>query len=296
MPGPAAAIGGGSALLGASSSRKAAKAQERAANSQLELEGRIYDETQERFQPFYDSGLNYRKVRDFELLGGDRPMIGGDPQRVVEFTDQVYGDGSMKDVVHNAGWADQYTEQVRDYGPRDVTRYRVGEQTFGDRAAADAYAKANPTGGTEYGGFEATPYQQYVLQTARDQIDGSAASMGMLKSGATIKAQQERGNALAGSFYSDFLNRLTDQAAQGQAAAANMANAGANYASGAGNALAGIGNAQAAGAIGMGNALSNGINQGVGIWNYQNQTSGGNGSAQPANILSAPWASGGFWG
>ncbi|MFV1484523.1 MULTISPECIES: hypothetical protein [unclassified Phaeobacter] len=291
-----AAVGIGSSLLGASSSRKAAKSQERAANRQLELEGRIYDETKERFQPFYDSGLNYRNVLDFELLGGDRPMIGGDPQRVVEFTDQVYGDGSMKDVVHNAGWADQYTEQVRDYGPRDVTRYRVGDQTFGDRAAADAYAKANPTGGTEYGGFEATPYQQYVLQTARDQIDGSAASMGMLKSGATIKAQQERGNALAGSFYSDFLNRLTGQAAQGQAAAANMANAGANYASGAGNALAGIGNAQAAGAVGMGNALANGINQGVGIWNYQNQTSGGNGGAQPANILSAPWASGGFWG
>ncbi|AHD10003.1 hypothetical protein [Phaeobacter gallaeciensis] len=294
MPGPAAAIGGGSALLGASSSRKAAKSQERAANSQLELEGRIYDETKERFQPFYDSGLNYQNVLNFELLGGDRPMVGGDPQRVVEFTDQVYGDGSMKDVVHNAGWSDEYTEQVRDYGPRDVTRYRVGDQTFGDRAAADAYAKANPTGGTEYGGFEATPYQKYVLQTSQDQIDGSAASQGSLFSGATIKAQQDRANDLSGAFYGNYIDRLTGQAAQGQAAAANLANAGANYASGGANALSAIGNAQAAGAIGVGNAFAKGVDQTVGIWNYQNQTSGA--TPQPANALSAPWASGGFWG
>lgn len=291
-----AILGAGSALVGAAGSRKAAKAQENAANRQMDIERQMYEETTDRFQPFYDSGLDFQNALRFELLGGPRPTFGGDPQNVVEFTETVPGRGGT------ASWGRQSPNDIRDPnnpemwiapGARDTTRtrYRVGEQVFDDRAAADAYAADNPAGGTAYRGFEATPYQNYLLETSRGAIDNSAASRGNLFSGATIKAQQERGNALAGGFYSDYLNRLTGQASQGQAAAGNMANAGANFASGTSNALSNIGNAQAAGAIGTSNAILGGANNAIGLWNYQNQTSGGS-----ANALSAPWASGGFWG
>lgn len=291
-----AILGAGSALVGAAGSRKAAKAQENAANRQMDVERQMYEETTERFQPFYDSGLDFQNALRFELLGGPRPTFGGDPQNVVEFTETVAGDGGrrMHNQAHSGMIRDpRNPEYWIEPGALDTTRtrYRVGEQVFDDRAAADEYAAANPTGGAEYGGFEATPYQNYLLETSQDAIDNSAASRGNLFSGATIKAQQERGNALAGGFYSDYLNRLTGQASQGQAAAGNMANAGANFASGTSNALSNIGNAQAAGAIGTSNAIMGGANNAIGLWNYMNQTPGGN-----ANALSAPWASGGFWG
>jgi hypothetical protein len=284
----------GSAVIGASASRSASRAQEAAANRQLELERDIYDETTARFAPFYDTGLDYTNALRYELLGGERPTFGGDPLAVTEFTETIpglpgrqpaYGDqgGMIRDPNDPERFIDPITLD------RERTRYRVGDQVFDEREAADEYAAANPTGGYEYQGFEATPYQDYVLKTARRQIDNSAASRGSLFSGATLKAQQDRGNALAGAFYGDYLNRLTGQAGQGQAAAGNMATAGANYASGAGNALANIGNAQAAGAVGTANALTGGINNAIGLWNYQNMQ---NNTAAPTSSLfpqTRPW-------
>lgn len=275
----------GSAVIGASASRRAAKSQEAAANRQMDLERDIYDETTARFAPFYDTGLDYSNALRYELLGGERPIFGGDPLQVTEFTETIPGLPGRQPVYDDRGAMiiDPITLD------RERTRYRVGDQVFDERAAADEYAAANPTGGYEYQGFEATPYQNYVLKTARKQMDNSAASRGNLFSGATLKAQQERGNALAGAFYGDYLNRLTGQAGQGQAAAGNMATAGANYASGAGNALANIGNAQAAGAVGTANALTGGINNAIGLWNYQNMQ--GNTSAPTTSLFpqTRPW-------
>lgn len=277
-------IGGiGSAVIGASSAKKAASAQKAAANNQLALESRIYDETVERFEPFLNSGLTAQNALAFELGLGERPMIGGAAPEVVEFQDtpaqqaSPYTDPTSANYIPARDRPGQATgaNTAGFYAPSSVTKYRVGDQIFNSREAADAYAQANPTGGTEYRGFEATPYQQYVLDQTQAAVDGSAASRGSLYSGATIKSQQKNANALTGGFYSDYLNRLTGMAGSGQAAAGNAANAGANYAAGAGQAYGAMGNASAAGAIGVGNALNSGINNAVGIWNYQNQTNGG---------------------
>lgn len=273
-------IGGASTIIGASSSNKAAKGQQAAAAGQLALEGRIYDETTGRFQPYYDDGLRAQNALAFELGLGPRPMIGGQAPQVVEFQDtpeqgyNAYSDPTSPMFIAPRDRGPGM-DQSGLFGPQPVTKYRVGDQVFNDRNAADAYAQANPTGASEYQGFQATPGYDFRRQSGIDAIDGSAASRGGLFSGATLKAQQTFGDNLASQEYGNYINRLSGMASGGQAAAGNAANAGANYAAGAGNAMASAGNASAAGAIGVGNALQGGLNTGLGLWQYQKQQAAG---------------------
>lgn len=264
--GVAASLLGG--LFGASSAKKAAAAQAAAAREQTALNERVYEETVDRFQPFLQQGTDYSNALRYELLGGERPMFGGTAPDVVEFSESYTTPNSGYNAV-SPWW------NSRDGAPQtpnithNRTRYRVGDQIFDTRDAADQYAQANPTGGSEYGGFQASPWQNYLLDQSRRATEGSMAARGTLHSGATLKAIQDRATDLTGSFYDNYLNRLTQGAASGQAAAANQANAGANFLQTGANALANIGNAQAAGAIGSGNAIMGGINNAVGLWNYQ---------------------------
>ena len=308
-----AVLGLGSALIGASAAGDAADAQTAAANQQLALDERIYDETTARFEPAYQSGLTANNVLNYELYGGARPMIGGGApvgangqQLTIE---EVAGTparnalnsrffGKEGDASQNA----QARLDAQNFlgidtgGAGTPASFNVGGQSFDSREAAQAYIDSQSTGGQEYGGYEATAYNKYLLSEGQRAIDNSAASSGNLFSGATIKAQQDRAINVASAGYDNYLNRVTGQAAAGQAAAGNMANAGANYSNSAGQAYANIGNAQAAGAIGQANALQSGLANGVGLWNYQNQQNATAGGGTNANVFSAPWGSKGFWG
>jgi hypothetical protein len=278
-----AAIGG--SLLQASSASKAAKSQQQAAASQLALQERMYEEQRDLLSPYVQGGQEYSNALRYELMGGDRPMMGGTAPNVTEFTDTVPGPYDPNFGHINQGR--NYDYQPGRSPDRQVTKYRVGDQVFGDRDAAQAYATANPTGGTEYQGFEATPYQRFVMDETQQALDASAASRGNLFSGATMKAQMDRRNALAGGFYGEYLDRLTGQAASGQNAAAMQGGFAGQYAQGGSNALANMGNAGAAGAIGVGNALSGGINNAMNIWGWQQAGSGGltPGYRPPSNML-----------
>lgn len=274
----------GSAVIGAGAPKSAAKSQERAAAAQTALNERIYEETVDRFEPYTSAGLDYQNALRFELLGGERPMFGGTAPDVVEFSESYTTPNSGYNAVSPWWGARDGVAQTPEI-THNRTRYRVGDQIFDTRDAADQYAQANPTGGYEYGGFEKSPWQNYLLEQSQRATEGSAAARGTLHSGATLKAIQDRATDLTGSFYDNYLNRLAQGAASGQAAAGNQANAGANFLQTGTNALANLGNAQAAGAIGSGNAIMGGINNALGLWNYQNQQSGGGGLFGGGNSL-----------
>jgi hypothetical protein len=126
-----------------------------------------------------------------------------------------------------------------------------------------------------YAGFQATPGYAWQLDQGTKAIDRSAANSGNLFSGETGKALQGYGQGLASQEYGNYFNRLYGLTNMGQNAAAQTGQAAQNYANGASNAFANMGNAQAAGAIGQGNAISNGIGNIAGILQYQNMTGGG---------------------
>jgi hypothetical protein len=72
-----AILGGAlSAIAGnqqADAAKSAARAQERAANKQLKFARNVYEDTTERFQPYYGAGTNALGAYNFELGLGDRP-------------------------------------------------------------------------------------------------------------------------------------------------------------------------------------------------------------------------------
>jgi hypothetical protein len=73
--------------------------------------------------------------------------------------------------------------------------------------------------------------------------------------------------------------------------------AGTNSAFGAdaANAYANQGDAAAAGYMGINNALMGGVQSGLGLWNYNNQTQNGGGNSPPFRTAQNPNGSGGGW-
>jgi len=282
------AIGG---IAQASAASKAAKAQQAAADAQIGLQTRIYDETTGRFAPFLDSGTLAQQALAFEMGLGQRPMIGGTPLEVSEFqqggTPPPAGARFVSPEPGSAGyWLDANGQALSgQYGQPGQTMFRAGDRTFDTREAATAFARSNMTGGTPFSGFQKTPGYDFQLQQGMDALQSTAAGRRNLLSGATIQAAQGFGQGLANQEYGNYLARLGGMAQGGQSAAGNMAAAGANFGAQAGNALAGMGNAQAAGAIGVGNAITGGINNAMGVMGWM--------GAQPKQT--APTANGRPW-
>lgn len=273
-----AVLGVGSALIGASSSKSAAKAQEQAAGNQVALQREVFDYQKDQFAPYGEAGNNALAALQYELGLGPAPVIGGQAQAVNEFTETIPGQEGTGPGYWTGGGRDGGMQFVRNgmVPEQSRTRFRVGEQIFDAREAADEYATANPTGGTEYGGFTKTPGYDFRLQEGVDAVQASVAGQRGLNSGNALKALTRYGQDYASGEYNNYLNRLTGLTGLGQSSAAMSANAGQNFATGASNAYANAGNAQAAGAIGVGNALQGGINNFANLWGYQQGQGKGN--------------------
>ncbi len=283
-----AIIGGATSILGASAAGDAADAQAAAAQQQLALQQQVYEENVERFQPYYDGGTNAFAAQNYLLGLGPAPTIGGTAPEITTTT--IPGSGPPAGSITNAlgGDAGQFAESTI-YNPGDrragtpqggqggtpaSTQYQVGGQTFATLEEAQAWANANPVGGTPYGGFQESPGYQFAVEQGIAGIDASKSAGGNLYSGATMQDALTFNQGMANQEFNNYYNQVAGIASAGQAAAGQQAQAGANYATGGSNALANVGNAQAAGAIGQSNALLNGINTGLGIYQYQNALNG----------------------
>lgn len=122
-----------------------------------------------------------------------------------------------------------------------------------------------------YGGYEASPAYDFLMQQGLDDVQSSAAARGGLYSGATGTALERYRMGLAAQEQQSYLNRLGGLASQGQAAAGSQAGLGQSYAQGAGQAYGNLGAAQASGALGVGNAIQSGINTGLNLYGFLNR-------------------------
>lgn len=162
--------------------------------------------------------------------------------------------------------------------------YRQAGNTANAAVMYELGLGARPEG---YAGFQATPGYQFQLDQGNRSINALAGARGGLNSGRTLQALADYNQGLASQEYGNFYNRLAGLQGIGANAAAGVGSAAQNTAGNVGNALqnrtAGItnaygdiGNARASGAIGGANALSGAINNGIGIWAYQQGLGGGN--------------------
>jgi hypothetical protein len=129
--------------------------------------------------------------------------------------------------------------------------------------------------------FAQDPSYQFRLDQGNKSLERSAAARGGLISGNTGGALMNYGQNLASQEYSNAFNRYQTErnatlapymtlAGYGTSANALSAQAGQNYATNAGNMLTSGAAAQAAGGVGVANAVTGGANQ------YMNYTSNNN--------------------
>jgi hypothetical protein len=70
--------------------------------------------------------------------------------------------------------------------------------------------------------FQASPGYQYSVDQGLRTVDSGAAARGMLRSGATLKAEQTLGNNLANQDYGNYLTRLNQLGTLGNNAATSL--------------------------------------------------------------------------
>lgn len=109
--------------------------------------------------------------------------------------------------------------------------------------------------------FQQSPGYQYQLDQGLRAVDAGAAAKGMLRSGATLKAEQTLGNNLAAQDFGAYYNRLAGLAGLGQSSAAGVGAAGNKTAAEQAQTSASASSAQSSlygqAAQGIGNAINN---------------------------------------
>ena len=172
-------------------------------------------------------------------------------------------------------------EMLRDFRTEDIARF----QPFYD-GGRDAYNALRFEAGLGdrpegYGGFTKTPGYDFRMQQGRQAVEAGAAARHGLMSGAAQQALTQYGQDYGTNEYSNYLGRLGGLAASGQNAAGMQGAASQNFGTqigqnmmaggqAAAQGIANAGNASAAGTIGMTNALTGGINNAIGAWQYNN--------------------------
>jgi len=128
--------------------------------------------------------------------------------------------------------------------------------------------------------FTADPGYAFRMSEGMKGLERSAAARGGLLSGATLKGISRYGQDLASQEYQNAYNRfqvnrsnrlqpLQSLAGVGQSSANTLTNAAGQFGQQIGSNIIGAGNAAAAGQVGMANALTSGVGQGINF--YQNQ-------------------------
>lgn len=107
--------------------------------------------------------------------------------------------------------------------------------------------------------FTQSPDYQFAQQQGGLALDRSAASKGLLLSGAQLKDAQSFGQGLATQQFGNYWNRLSQLAGFGSGAANSLTAAATTTGAGVANSQLTGGQAQMAGTVGSANALSNGL-------------------------------------
>ncbi len=147
----------------------------------------------------------------------------------------------------------------------------------------------NPSGGgastnAAYQAFTNLPAYQFPLQQGNLSLERQLNAQGKTQSGAQARETQQFGQGLASQYLmSNYVNPLLSLSGQGQGAASSLASS--NIASGnqVGQSYGNLGTAQAAGTMGVGNALSGGLTGGANSLALYSALSNG-GSAYGGNL------------
>lgn len=182
------------------------------------------------------------------LIGG--ALIGG--------ASSVIGGSKASKAQQNAA-AMQVAEQRRQY---DQTRADYAPWREAGSSALDLLKKAYGIGGgtPDMSGFTTSPGYEFRRDEGIKAVERSAASRGLLRSGAAQKAIERYAEGNAAGEFDSWWNRLAGVAGVGMNATSGTAAAGSNAANAISNAYQQMGNAQAAGWSNAASSFNSGIN------------------------------------
>jgi len=178
---------------------KAARAQEAAANQNIAFQRESRDLITDRVDPFYNSGQNALAALNFELYGGERPVMGASTPTVQSFTEAnpeyAAVEAERQRLFRNASGDDRDPYRIGQYDrqrgiAKTVDRYR-------NRLSAQAGAGQN-----------AAALQATNISNTANAVGNSLGAIGNVQAAGAIG----QGNALSGT-----LNNLSGVFANAQA-------------------------------------------------------------------------------
>lgn len=171
-----------------------------------------------------------------------------------------------------------FQTETRDLIRGDLAPYREGGVAAQNAIDFELGLGARPEG---YQGFTATPGYEFRLGEGQRALEAGAAARGGLYSGAAMRDLTKFGQDYGSNEYGNYFSRLGARADTGMSAAGMSGQASQQAAAGVSNAFGNIGNAQSAGAIGSANALTGGLQNLAGLWNYQKNLNAAQPGGQP---------------
>jgi hypothetical protein len=235
----------GASLLGGAVSSNAAKdaaeGNQAAANAATNLQRDQYNQTTANYAPYLGAGNQAMAAYLYEMGLGPKPTFGGSTPAIETYYQTRPGTtssgainlsnpGSFMSALFGGGMTKSGST-----GSTSTPMYRVNGQSFSTLAEAEAFAKANSTGGMEYQGYSQSPMARYLMEEGVDSIEGSAAGQGGLYSGATLEALEGNRKQIIQADTADYFQKLFGLTNMGMSAAGNQAGAGQAYAGNVGN-------------------------------------------------------------
>jgi hypothetical protein len=165
----------------------------------------------------------------------------------------------------------QYDQTRADFAPwRETGVSALGKLAgmYGVGASGAPSGTADPNAAA-YGGFFTSPGYEFRRDEGNKAIERSAASRGLLRSGAAVKAIDRYTQGLASSEFNSFADRLASLAGVGQSATGATAAAGQAATQGIAGAYGMAGNARASSYLNTGSAVNTGINNALQAYLWQ---------------------------
>lgn len=287
----AVAVGVGGALIGGISANSAAKKQQEAAGDANAMQLQMFEQNRSDAEPWRIAGragldqllrgLGVSTIRDDGDIMAEarrradeqlRPNFAVDPKN-----------GRMINPDHFSAEVGKLSKTIADQIRAEQGNNQPGVNGYGDLMRDFSMQD-----------FEKDPGYQFRLDQGEQAINRNALARGRYNSGSTLKALQGFNSDLASQEYSNAFNRfgqnqsnkynrLAALSGVGQTTTQQV-NADRSSLGGAlGGNILGAGNAAAAGRVGVGNAISQGIGQGVNFWQSNqllNSMRGGSGGSR----------------
>lgn len=232
---------------------KATAASEQAAREANQLQREMWERSEQKAQPFYDTGVAANSMLT-QLLG--IPQQQAAPQQPTQgggILDRMQGGGlpnwrggagvgmrmepGQVQSIGQGGWNPGGTSPTPSLGG------------VGTGGPAQVQQSPEQLRQSMFDLWRSTPGYQFNLDEGNRGVQSSAAARGGLYSGATAKALTRFNQNYADRTYGDYTNALRLAAGQGQLVSSQSGQMGMNYAGNVGNNLINAGNTRASGLL-----------------------------------------------